>query len=213
MTLLVPKFPHSLSRPLPSFTIADTQQLETQVSKSFSLSRSRRRDHRLHCRVAKFVTMRTRQPDILWAQRSHTIYLTVALPDATDTQLKLEPDGRFTFRARSKDVVYEVDVQLYKSVNVCASTMDKARRLPFCVIEKQERGWWERLLKTEGKPPQFVKADWDYWIEEEDEDAISDECFHRLSLNMNKLKIPPSELERTRDSDDEDDDGAPGPCP
>lgn len=64
----------------------------------------------------------------------------------------------------------------------------------------------------EGKLLQFVKVDWDYWIEEEDEDVISDECFYRLSFNMNKLKILFFELECMWDSDDEDDDGVFGFC-
>lgn len=40
----------------------------------------------------------------------------------------------------------------------------------FCVVQKAEEEWWKRLLKAEGKPPHYVKVDWDKWVEE-DEDA------------------------------------------
>jgi cytosolic prostaglandin-E synthase len=38
------------------------------------------------------------------------------------------------------------------------------------LIKKAESKWWLRLLKKEGKPPVFLKVDWDKWMDEEDED-------------------------------------------
>lgn len=37
------------------------------------------------------------------------------------------------------------------------------------VIKKEENKWWDRLLKQGGKPPAFIKVDWDKWVDEEDE--------------------------------------------
>jgi len=37
-------------------------------------------------------------------------------------------------------------------------------------VQKAEDEWWKRLLKAEGKPPHYVKVDWDKWVDE-DEDA------------------------------------------
>lgn len=39
------------------------------------------------------------------------------------------------------------------------------------VIKKAEKKWWSRILKQEGKPPAFLKVDWDRWADEEDEDG------------------------------------------
>lgn len=39
------------------------------------------------------------------------------------------------------------------------------------VAKKAEKKWWSRLLKQEGKPPAFVKVDWDKWIDEDEEDG------------------------------------------
>jgi prostaglandin-E synthase len=38
------------------------------------------------------------------------------------------------------------------------------------LIKKTESKWWPRLLKKEGKPPVFLKVDWDKWQDEDDED-------------------------------------------
>lgn len=39
------------------------------------------------------------------------------------------------------------------------------------VIKKAEQKWWSRLVKQEGKPPVFLKVDWDKWVEEDDENG------------------------------------------
>ncbi|KAM3234171.1 hypothetical protein P3L10_019530 [Capsicum annuum] len=41
----------------------------------------------------------SRQPEVLWAQRSEKVYLTISLPAAKDVSLKCEPDGVFNFSA------------------------------------------------------------------------------------------------------------------
>lgn len=38
------------------------------------------------------------------------------------------------------------------------------------LVKKAESNWWPRLLKKEGKPPVFLKVDWDKWQDEDDED-------------------------------------------
>ncbi|RZC79161.1 hypothetical protein C5167_003481 [Papaver somniferum] len=95
----------------------------------------------------------SRHPTIKWAQRSDKIFLTVDLPDANDVKLKLEPQGRFVFSATKGGIPYEVDIELYDKINA----------------EKTESKWWNRLLKQEGKPPVFLKVDWDKWVDEDDE--------------------------------------------
>lgn len=39
------------------------------------------------------------------------------------------------------------------------------------VIKKAEQKWWSRLVKQEGKPPVFLKVDWDKWVDEDDENG------------------------------------------
>lgn len=37
------------------------------------------------------------------------------------------------------------------------------------LVKKAESKWWSRLLKKEGRPPAFLKVDWDKWIDEDEE--------------------------------------------
>lgn len=39
------------------------------------------------------------------------------------------------------------------------------------VIQKAEKKWWSRLIKQQGKPPVFLKVDWDKWVDEDEEDG------------------------------------------
>ena len=45
----------------------------------------------------------------------------------------------------------------------------------FCVLVKSEKGWWKRLLKGEGKPPPYLKVDWDKWVDEDEEDEAKND--------------------------------------
>ncbi|PKI33892.1 hypothetical protein CRG98_045722 [Punica granatum] len=64
---------------------------------------------------------------------------------------------------------YEVDIQLFDKINAKESKCNIGVRSIGYVIKKEEKKWWNRLLKQEGKPPAFVKVDWDKWVDEEEE--------------------------------------------
>lgn len=134
-----------------------------------------------------------------WAQRSDKVYITVELPDAEDVKLKLEPQGKFFFSATSgaSKTPYEVDLDLFDNVDVNVSTKieilisvlvnqiwilemvvilvwqeSKASVNSRCIcymVKKAESKWWNRLIKQEGKPPVFLKVDWDKWVDEDED--------------------------------------------
>lgn len=114
----------------------------------------------------------SRHPEILWAQRSDKVYLTVELLDAKNPQVKLESEGRFSFSATvgANDQKFETDLELFAAIDVSKSAVNKGQRHTTLVLEKAESGWWSRLLKAEGKAPKFVKVDWNKWVDEDEED-------------------------------------------
>ena len=66
---------------------------------------------RLFCHVC------SHNPEVLWAQRSDKVYLTVALPDAKDISVKCEPQGLFTFSALgAQGKLFEFSLELYGKV-------------------------------------------------------------------------------------------------
>lgn len=111
-------------------------------------------------------------PEIIWAQRSDKLFVTVELPDAKDSKVDLDPDGKFSFSAKAgpNDQQYEASLELFEHINVEKSKTIKGSRHIICMIEKAEKGWWPRLLKAAGRSPPFLKADWDKWVDEDDED-------------------------------------------
>ncbi|MCO5600805.1 hypothetical protein L7F22_054921 [Adiantum nelumboides] len=77
----------------------------------------------------------------------------------------------------------------------------------FCALVKGDKGWWKRLLKNEGKPPPYLKVDWDKWVDEDEEDETKND-FNNFDLgSMGDFSgfNPGGDMgEDEPDSDDED---------
>ncbi|XP_062157625.1 co-chaperone protein p23-1-like isoform X2 [Alnus glutinosa] len=113
----------------------------------------------------------SRHPSVKWAQRSDKLFITIHLPDAQDVKLKLEPEGKFFFSATSgaEKIPYEVDLDLYDKVDVNESKANIGLRNICYLVKKAENKWWSRFLKQQGRPPIFLKVDWDKWVDEDEE--------------------------------------------
>ncbi|XP_064984369.1 co-chaperone protein p23-2 isoform X2 [Musa acuminata AAA Group] len=113
-----------------------------------------------------------RQPEVLWAQRSDKIYLTVSLPDARDVFAESEPHGAFKFSAvGAQDEHFDFSLELYDAVVPEASKINIGMRNIICSIKKEKKGWWKRLLKSEEKPAPYIKVDWNKWCDEDEEES------------------------------------------
>uniref|UniRef100_A0A0R0FF40 Co-chaperone protein p23 n=1 Tax=Glycine max TaxID=3847 RepID=A0A0R0FF40_SOYBN len=117
----------------------------------------------------------SRYPEVLWAQRSDKVYLTVALPDAKNVSVKCEPQGLFTFSASGvQEEAYSFSLELYGCIEPEGCKTKSGLRNILCSIQKGEKGWWKRLLKSEEKPAPYLKVDWNRWCDEDDEESTSD---------------------------------------
>ena len=70
---------------------------------------------------------------------------------------------------------YELDLDLYDEINpddVKQHTTD--RTISLFIGKKEEGPFWPRLLKAGGKAPLYVKADWDKWVDEDEEEEAPD---------------------------------------
>ncbi|WOK91744.1 hypothetical protein Cni_G00435 [Canna indica] len=116
-----------------------------------------------------------RQPEVLWAQRSDKIYLTISLPDAKDVSVESEPQGVFRFSAVSaQGEQFDFSLELYDSILPGASKTNIGMRNIICSIKKEKKGWWKRLLQSEEKPAPYIKVDWNKWCDEDEESDIAD---------------------------------------
>ncbi|XP_050235488.1 co-chaperone protein p23-2 [Mercurialis annua] len=117
----------------------------------------------------------SRHPEVLWAQRSNKVYLTIALPDAKNVSVKCEADGLFSFSAVGiHGESFDFTLQLYGPVNSEKCRSRIGLRNIICSVRKQDKGWWKRLLKTEEKPAPYIKVDWNKWCDEDDEESDAD---------------------------------------
>ncbi|KAG8369256.1 hypothetical protein BUALT_Bualt15G0132600 [Buddleja alternifolia] len=119
----------------------------------------------------------SRHPLVKWAQRSDKLFITVELPDAKNVKLNLDPEGNFFFSATSgaDNIPYEIDIDLHDKIDVNESKASITSRHICYLVKKAESKWWRRLLKQEGKPPVFLKVDWDKWVDEDEQDEKYDE--------------------------------------
>ncbi|RWR75904.1 putative HSP90 co-chaperone [Cinnamomum micranthum f. kanehirae] len=144
----------------------------------------------------------SRHPSLKWAQRSDKIYLTVELPDSKDVKLKLEPEGKFIFSATKDGVPYEVDIELFDKINAEDSKVSIGLRHIVYVIKKDENKWWNRLLKQEGKPPVFLKVDWDKWVDEDEEEEKPGMDFD--DMDFSKLDMGGDDYDMDDDTKEEE---------
>ncbi|XP_010524994.1 PREDICTED: uncharacterized protein At3g03773 [Tarenaya hassleriana] len=118
-------------------------------------------------------------PEVLWAQRSDKVYLTVALPDAKDISVKCEPHGAFSFSAvGAQGKRFEFSVELYGKIVPAGCKTNVGLRNIICSVQKEEKGWWKSLLKSGVKPAPYIKVDWNKWCDEDEEptsDVASDD--------------------------------------
>ncbi|XP_074353158.1 uncharacterized protein OsI_027940-like [Apium graveolens] len=118
----------------------------------------------------------SRHPEVKWAQREDRIFITVLLADTKDPKVNLEPEGVFKFSATAggENHSYELKLDLLDKVNVEESKINISPRSIFCILEKAESKWWDKLLKGDAKTPHYVKVDWDKWVDEDDDPAPMD---------------------------------------
>ncbi|KAF2314994.1 hypothetical protein GH714_037476 [Hevea brasiliensis] len=124
-------------------------------------------------RLDKAFVFFSRHPEVKWAQRVDKVFITVLLPDAKNAKVNLEPEGVFTFSASAgaEDHLYELKLELHDKVNVEESKINIGVRSIFCILEKAEKGWWKKLFRGDGKPPHYLKVDWDKWVDEDEDDG------------------------------------------
>ncbi len=151
----------------------------------------------------------SRHPSLKWAQRSDKVFITIDLPDAQDVKLKLEPEGKLFFSATSgaDKIPYEVDLDLFNNVDVNESKASVGLRNVCYLGKKAENKWWSRLLKQGGKPPVFLKVDWDKWVDEDEEtDGKPGADMDFGDFDFSKMNMGGTDFDAAGDDENDDSD-------
>ncbi|KAI8824415.1 HSP20-like chaperone [Fimicolochytrium jonesii] len=111
-------------------------------------------------------------PEVLWAQRTDELFVTINVSDVEHPEVNLSATGlKFTGASHGKE--YSLDLEFFKEVDIEASKQNiTARNLSF-VIAKKATGeeYWPRLTKEKAKY-HWLKTDFSKW---KDEDEVEEE--------------------------------------
>jgi len=116
---------------------------------------------------------------IKWAQRSDSLFITIALPDVKDETITLT-DEELHFKGTSEGKPYEVNIKFFKPIDSKAkgSTYKvNPRSVQMHVMKKVEEKededdevFWPRLLQDKNLEKNQVKIDWDRYVDEDEEE-------------------------------------------
>lgn len=123
---------------------------------------------------------------MLWAQRSSSsdpeknfIYLTITVPDVPEKSFKLDlKPTSLTFDGHSDTLkrTYHVELDFWAEIDPENSKIHHTSRNVELKLRKKElkEEYWPRLLK-ESKKVQFLKTDFDKWIDEDEQNEAPEE--------------------------------------
>ncbi|KAI0479166.1 HSP20-like chaperone [Xylariaceae sp. FL0804] len=130
-------------------------------------------------------------PEVLWAQRSsdsdpekNFIYLTISVPDVPKENTKLDLQATtLTFHGYSETLkrTYHLDLAFYAEIDPAESKIHHTARNFEMKLRKKElkEEYWPRLLK-EAKKVQFLKTDFDKWVDEDEQNEAPEEDFSQF---------------------------------
>lgn len=125
---------------------------------------------------------------VLWAQRSSNsdpeknfIYLTITVPDVPASNLKLDlKSSSLVFKGHSDTLkrTYHLELEFFGEIDPENSHVNHTSRNVEIKLRKKElkEEYWPRLLK-ESKKLQFLKTDFDKWVDEDEQNEAPEEDF------------------------------------
>ncbi|KAH7040170.1 HSP20-like chaperone [Microdochium trichocladiopsis] len=130
-------------------------------------------------------------PEVLWAQRSSSvdpeknfIYLTISVPDVPKESLKLDLKPTtliFSGYSNTLKREYSLNLEFYAEIDPEASQVHHTARNVELKLRKKElkEEYWPRLLK-EAKKVQFLKTDFDKWVDEDEQNEAPEDDFSQF---------------------------------
>ena len=108
-------------------------------------------------------------PTVLWAQRPDRLFLTIELWEATDVTLTFPDTRHLEFNAVSNGQKFELSLEFYGAIQKDqVNSLVTNRHITMVVMKEDAVGpYWPRLVKPTGKN-QFIKTDFDKWIDEDE---------------------------------------------
>ncbi len=111
---------------------------------------------------------------IKWAQRSDSLYITIALPDVADETIELT-DTELHFKGTSEKKPYEVNIKFFKDIDSKAEgstykVLPRSVQMHVLKKDKEDEEFWPRLLQDKLLEKNQVKIDWNRFVDEDEEE-------------------------------------------
>jgi len=108
---------------------------------------------------------------IKWAQRSDSLFLTIAIADCKEETVTLT-DDKLVFVGKSGGKDYSVDIEFFKKCDGEKSTYKvNPRSIQMLIIKaEEEEDFWPRLLKDKVKEKNQISIDWDKYVDQDEEE-------------------------------------------
>jgi hypothetical protein len=114
-----------------------------------------------------------------WAQRSDSLYITIALADVKDETITLT-DTELHFKGTSESKPYAVNIKFFQAVDSKAegssykvlprSVQMHVMKFPSEKEDEDDEEFWPRLLEDKHLEKNQVKLDFDKYVDEDEED-------------------------------------------
>mmetsp|Transcript_151506 Transcript_151506/g.264031 ORF Transcript_151506/g.264031 Transcript_151506/m.264031 type:complete len:167 (+) Transcript_151506:74-574(+) len=152
------------------------------------------------------------KPDVLWAQRPDSVFLTIDLKEVQDMKVTLE-EKNLAFSGKVEGSLYEFSLEFFAPVKKQDCKWSAKRLIEF-YLKKDEAKAWSRL-QAGGKVP-WIKVDWKKWQDSDDEDEKGDFNLDGMGdMNFGDMMGGPGDdfdsddedlpdLEETKEADEED---------
>ncbi|KAI9095546.1 HSP20-like chaperone [Phlyctochytrium arcticum] len=127
---------------------------------------------------------KTLAPEVLWAQRTDELFVTINLSDVEDPKIELTNE-QLSVSGRSRGGAYAVTFPFFKEVNPDESKQSVTARNISLVIAKKEKGqeYWPRLMKEKTKT-HWLKTDFSKWKDEDEDDEVAAPGFGDMDLSQ-----------------------------
>ena len=107
-------------------------------------------------------------PMMYWYQNTSTVYIKIEVSGCDNKDIEVK-DNKLKLNKLIENIIYKIDLELENSIEDFKINTSK-----FSVhleLNKKEESWWNKLSNSiEYK--RYIKADWDNWMEEDDEENM-----------------------------------------
>jgi len=131
-----------------------------------------------------------RSPFVYWAQTENAVTLRVDIRNAHNPRIHIE-DRKICFDSIGEGAQgqneYHFELDFPHAVNPKASTYRTLDRDVDILLQKEDKGWWEKVTLSHKKPA-WLKVDFDRWKSQDDEDMVPQDVMKDFPDLMSSLQ-------------------------